>query len=65
MLNLKAITMVMELSVERRGRGRPKRWLNTIECDMRTAGVCENDVKMGSSGGGRLQIAGKVARKKK
>jgi len=36
----------MELSVEvRRGRGRPKKkWLNWIEENIRTAGVCMNDV---------------------
>jgi len=29
----------------RRGRGRlKKKWLNEIECDMRTAGECVNDV---------------------
>lgn len=33
---------VMGMNVEkRRGRGRPKKkWLNTIECDMRTADLC-------------------------
>jgi len=30
--------------VEERGRGRLKKWLNRIECDMRTAGVCMNYV---------------------
>jgi len=35
----------MELNVEgRRGRERSKKWLSRIEYDMRTAGVCVNDV---------------------
>jgi len=40
----KAVRTVMELRVEgRRGRQK-KKWLNMIECDMRTAGMCMNDV---------------------
>jgi len=44
--DLEVVRTVMELSVkERRGRRRPKKkWLNGIECDMRTSGVCVNDV---------------------
>jgi len=42
----------MELSVEGRGRGRPKKkWLNTIEEDIRLAGMW----KIRSNGGLRLR----------
>jgi len=36
----------MDLCVEvRKGKGRPKKkWLNRIEYDMRTGGMCVNDV---------------------
>jgi len=40
--NLKAVKTVMELNMERRGRPKNK-WLNVIECDMRTTSVCIND----------------------
>jgi len=37
---LEAVRTVMELSMEGR-KGRPKKkWLNGIECDTRTAGIC-------------------------
>jgi len=41
-----AVKTVMGLSVEEReGRGRPKKkWLNRIECDMRTVVVYVNDM---------------------
>jgi len=50
--NSEAVRMVMEMNVEGR-RGRPKKkWLDAFECDMRTAGVCVDDV------GGRVKCEG-------
>jgi len=35
----------MKITVEEtRERRRPKKWLDVIECDMKTVGVCVNDV---------------------
>jgi len=50
--DLEVVRTVLELNVEeRRGRGKPKKkWLNVIECDMRTTAVCVNDVGIESSG---------------
>jgi len=44
--DLETVRTVMELSVEgKKGRGRPKKkWLNRIEYNNRTAGVCVNNV---------------------
>jgi len=43
--NAEAVRTVMEINFEgRRGRGRPKMWLDTIGCDTRTGGVCVDDV---------------------
>jgi len=44
--SLNAVTAVMEMNVEgRRGRKRPKKkWFDAIGCDMKTAGVCIDDV---------------------
>jgi len=44
--DLEAVKTVMKSSVKgRKGKGRTKKkWLKAIECDMRTADVCVNDV---------------------
>jgi len=44
--DLKAVKIVIELSVERRRkrRERSKKWLNAIECDIRTVSVCVNNL---------------------
>jgi len=44
--NSEAVRTLMEVNVEgRRGRGRPKKkWLDAIECDMKIAGVCVDDM---------------------
>jgi len=41
--NSEAVRTVMEMNVEGRGRSK-KKWLDTIGCDMRTAGVCVDDM---------------------
>jgi len=45
--NLEAVRTVMEMNIEgKRGRRRPKKkWLDAIECDVRIAGVCVDDVE--------------------
>jgi len=45
--DLKAVKIFMELNVKkirRRGRSK-KKWLNAIECDINTVGVCMNNVR--------------------
>jgi len=45
-----AIRTVMKMNIK--GRGRPiKKWVNTIKEDMRTAGVCMEDVGDWANGG--------------
>jgi len=41
----------------RRGRGRPKKWLDAIRCDMRTIGVCVDDVGFRVKWRFRTQVA--------
>jgi len=56
--NLEAIKTVMELTLEgRRIRGRTKKWLNVIKSDIKTAGVCINDVEEQLSGRLRIKVA--------
>jgi len=43
--NLESVRNVIEMNVkERRERGRLKKWLDEIGCDMKTTGVCVDDV---------------------
>lgn len=45
--NTEAVSVTRNMSVDgKRGRGRPKkRWCEVLKCDMRVAGVCEEDAK--------------------